>query len=89
MQSYALSNSLNVVGHPPSSIWKQDNEVNDLEEKSNQRLEYFSESSHTTENENENFNLQEQGFNLSYTPYEDLSSNKFENEIEEPSSNAK
>jgi hypothetical protein len=65
----------------------KDNEVNDLEENSNQRMENFS-SSHTAENENENSNLQEQDFSLSYTPYEDLLSNKIKNEIEEPPPNA-
>jgi hypothetical protein len=48
-----IPNVLNVVAHPPSPIWTQNNEVNDLEEKSNQRLEDFSESSHTAENEND------------------------------------
>jgi hypothetical protein len=39
------------------------------------------------ENENENSKLQEENFSLSYTPYEDILSNKFENEIEEPPPN--
>jgi hypothetical protein len=38
---YSLSGVFNVVSHPPSPIWMQDNEVSDLEEKSNQRLEFF------------------------------------------------
>jgi hypothetical protein len=87
MHSYALFDSFNVFAHPPSPIWTQDNEVNDLEEKSNQRLKNFS-SIHIAENENENSNFQVQDFSLSYTPYEDSSSNKFENEIEEPPPNA-
>jgi hypothetical protein len=55
---YAIYDVFNVIFHPPSPIWMQDNEVSDLEEKSNQRLENFSESSHIVETENENFNLQ-------------------------------
>jgi hypothetical protein len=73
MHPYALSSVFNVVSHPPSPIWTQDNEVSDLEEKSNQRLENFSESSHTAENENENSNFQVQDLSFSYTPYEDIS----------------
>jgi len=85
---YAIYDVFNVVSHPPSPIWTQDNEVSDLEEKSNQRLEKISESSHIVETENENFTLQVQYFNLSYTPYEDLSGNKFGNEIKESPPNA-
>jgi hypothetical protein len=48
----------------------------------------FSKSSHIAEDEDENSNLQEENFSLLYTPYEDLSSNKFENEIKEPPPNA-
>jgi hypothetical protein len=62
--------------------------VSYLEEKYDQRMEKNS-SSHTTENEYENSNLQEQDFNLSYTPYEYLSSNKIKNEIEQPPPNAR
>jgi hypothetical protein len=62
--------------------------VTNFEEESNQILDEFSESSHIVENEDENSNLQEENFSLSYTPYEDLSSSKFENEIEEPPPNA-
>jgi hypothetical protein len=76
-----------IFSHPPSPIWTQENEMNDLEEESNQTLEYFSESSHMDENENTNYDLQEQEFSLSYTPYEDILNNKFENEIEEPPPN--
>jgi hypothetical protein len=88
MHSYALSNFFNVVSHPPSPMWTQDHEVNDSEENSNQRLENFSESSHPAKNENQNSNLQEKYFSLSYTPYEDSSCNKFEIEIEDPPPNA-
>jgi hypothetical protein len=88
MHSYALSNFFNVVSHPPSPIWTQDNEVNDLEENFNQNIGEFFESSYTAENENENSNLQEKYFSLSYTPYENSSCNKFEIEIEEPPPNA-
>jgi hypothetical protein len=41
MHPYAISSVFNVVSHPPSPIWTQDNEVNDLEENSNQRMEIF------------------------------------------------
>jgi hypothetical protein len=51
-------------------------------------LHDFSESSHIIEDEDDNSNLQEENFSLLYTPYEDISSNKFENEIEEYSPNA-
>jgi hypothetical protein len=87
MHSYSISDSFNGVSHPPSPIWTQDNEVDDLEEKSNQRMENVS-SSHISENKNENSNFQVQDFSLSYTPYEDSSCNKFEIEIEEPPPNA-
>jgi hypothetical protein len=62
VHSYVFVDAFNVVSHPPSPIWTQDNEVNDLEEESNQRLDDFSESSHIAENENENSNLQEERF---------------------------
>jgi hypothetical protein len=44
-------------------------------------------SSHVAEDEDENSKLQEENFSLIYTPYEDISSSKFENEIEEPPTN--
>jgi hypothetical protein len=50
-------------------------------------LDDFFESSHIVEDEDENSNLQEENSSLLYTPYEDLSSNKFENEIDEPPPN--
>jgi hypothetical protein len=62
--------------------------VTNFEEESNKRLDEFFESSHIAENEDENSNLQEENFSLLYTPYEDLSSRKFEIEIKEPSPNA-
>jgi hypothetical protein len=52
-------------------------------------LDGFSGSSHITEDEDENSNLQEENFNLLYMPYEDLSRTKFENEIKEPTPNEK
>jgi hypothetical protein len=87
MNSYDLSDSFNVISHPPSPIWTQENEVNDLEEKTNQRMEKIY-SNHIAENKNENSNFQVQYFSLSYTPYEDSSFSKFENEIEDPPPNA-
>jgi len=83
MHPYALSGVFNVVSHPPSPILTQDNEVSDLEEKYNQRLEFFFESSHIVQTENENFNFQVQDLSFLYTPYEDISGGKFYNEIEE------
>jgi hypothetical protein len=73
-------NAFNVVSHPPSPIWTQDNEVNDLEENSNQILEDFSNQVILLE-ENSNFKARS---SLSYTPYE---VEKFEND-EEPPPNA-
>jgi hypothetical protein len=46
-------------------------------------------SSHVAKDEDENSKLQEETFSFLYTPYEDISSSKFENEIEEPPSNKK
>ena len=77
-----------IFSYPPSPIWTQDNEVINFEEESNQILDEFSNSNHIVENEDENPNLQEENFSLLYTPYEDISSNKFENEIKEPPPNA-
>jgi hypothetical protein len=73
--------------HPPSPIWTQDNEMINFEEESNQGLDEFSESSHVDKDENSN--LQKENFGLSYTPYEDISRRKFENEIKEPPPNTK
>jgi hypothetical protein len=64
----------------------QDNEVCNLEEKCNQRMK--KNFNHTIENENKDSNLQVQDLSFSYTPYEDISSSKFENEIEESPPNA-
>jgi hypothetical protein len=89
VHSYVFSDAFNVATHPPSPIWTQENEVTDLEKEYNQILEYFFESIHMAENENKNSNLQEENFILSYTPYEDLSSNKFENDIDESPPNEK
>jgi len=50
-------------------------------------VDEISKTIHVAEEENENFKLQEENFSLLYTPYEDISSNKFENEIEEPPPN--
>jgi hypothetical protein len=84
VHSYVFVDVLNVVSHPSSPIWKQDNEVTNFEEESNQRVDEISKSSHVVEEEDENSKLQEENSSLLYTPYEDISSNKFENEIEEP-----
>jgi hypothetical protein len=78
-----IQNVLIVVSQPPSPIWTNENQVNDLEENSNQRMEKFS-SSHTAENKI----LQEQYFSLSYTPYQHFSKKNIKNEIEEPPPNA-
>jgi hypothetical protein len=51
-------------------------------------LEYFSESSRIAKTEKNNSNLQEKYFSLSYTPYENISSNKFENKFEKPPPNS-
>jgi hypothetical protein len=83
-----IPNVFNFATGPPYSIWTQDNEVSDLEEKSNKKLKYFSKSIHTIENENETSNFHEIDFSFSYTPYEDLSSNNFEKEIGKPPPNA-
>jgi len=61
--------------------------VTNFEEESNQRLDEISKSIHVVEEEDENSNLQEENFSFLYTPYEKISSNKFENEIEETSPN--
>ena len=45
-------------------------------------------SSHTAKNENKDYDLQMQYFSFSYTPCEDISRNKFENEIDEFPPNA-
>jgi hypothetical protein len=58
--------------------------VNNLEEKSNQILDYFCKSSHIAKNENDKSNFQAQDLRFSYTPDEDILRSKFENEIEEP-----
>jgi hypothetical protein len=89
VHSYVFVDVLNVVSHPPSPIWKQDNEVTNFEEESNQILDEISKSSHVVEDEDENSKLQEENFSLLYTPYEDISSNKFENEIKEPPPNTR
>ena len=60
-----------------------------FEEESNQRVDEIFNSRHVFEDEDENSKLQEENFSLLYTPYEDISSNKFENEIEEPPPNTK
>jgi hypothetical protein len=85
VHSYVFIDASNVVAHSPSPIWTEENEMNDLEEESNQTLEYFSESSHMVEKEYKNY---EQDFILSYTPYEYILKNMSENEIEEPPPNA-
>ena len=43
-----------------------------LEKESNQRFKFFSKSNHLVESENENFDVQVQDFNFSYTQYENL-----------------
>jgi hypothetical protein len=66
VHSYVFVDALNVVAHPPSPIWKQDNKVTNFEEESNQRLDEISKSCYVDEDEDENSNLQEENFSLSY-----------------------
>jgi hypothetical protein len=87
VHSYVFVDALNVATHPPSPIWKKDNEVTNFKEESNQRVDEISKTSHVVEEEDENSKLQEKKISLLYTPYEDISSNGFENEIEEPPPN--
>jgi hypothetical protein len=87
--SYVFVDAFNVVSHPPSPKWMQENEMTNFEEESNQILDGFYESSHIAGNEDEKSNLKEENFILLYTPYEDISRNKFENEIKEPPPNGK
>ena len=84
VHSYVFFDALNVASYPPSPIWTQENEMNDLEEEYNQIIEDLFESSHMAENENKISDLKEKDLNLSYTPYEYILNNKFENEIEDP-----
>jgi hypothetical protein len=88
VHSYVFVDVLNVVSHPSSPIWKKDNKVTNFKEKYNQRVDEISNSSHVAEKEDENSKLQEENFSLLYTPYENISSSKFENEIEKPPPNA-
>jgi hypothetical protein len=44
-------------------------------------------SIHVVEDEDETSKLQEENYSLLYIPYEDISSSKFENEIERPPTN--
>jgi hypothetical protein len=83
-----FSNALNVVAHPSSPIWKKYKKMPNFEE-SNQRGDEIIDSSHVVEDEDETFKLQEENFSLLYTPYEDISSRKFENEIQKPPPNIK
>jgi hypothetical protein len=87
VDSYVFVDVLNVVAHPSSPTWKQDNEIPNFEEEYIKEWMKFFKSSHVAEDEDENFKLQEENVNLLYTPYEDISSNKIENEIEEPPPN--
>ena len=84
MHSYVFVDALNVAAHLPSLVWKQDNKVTNFEEESNQRVDEILKSIHVVEDEYEAYKLQEENFSLLYTPYEDISSTKFENEIEKP-----
>ena len=87
VHSYVFVDVLNVASHPSSLVWKQDNEATNFKEESNQRVDEIFKSSHVAEKEDENSKLQEENSSLVYTPYEDISSNKFENEIKETSPN--
>jgi len=59
--------------------------INFLE--SNQRVDQIFKSSHVVEDEDETSKLQKENSSLLYTPYEDISSNKFEDELEKPPPN--
>jgi hypothetical protein len=87
VHSYVFVDALNIVSHTPSLIWKKDNEMNNFEKESNQRVDEIFKSSHVVEDEDENSKLQEENFSLPYTTYEDISSKQIENEIEEPPPN--
>jgi hypothetical protein len=87
VDSYVFYDVLNVVSHPSSPMWKKDNEMPNFEEESNQRVDEIFKSSYVVEDKDKISKLQEENFNLLYTPYEDISSSKFENEIEEPPPN--
>ena len=87
MHSYGFVGFLNVVSHLSSPIWNQDNKTPNFEEETNQRVDGFFNSCHVAKDEDETSKLQEENFSLLYTPYEDISSSKFENEIEEPPPN--
>jgi hypothetical protein len=84
VHSYVFAYVLNVFAHPSSPIWKQDNKTPNFEEESNQRVDEIFKSSHVVEDEDETSKLQEENFILLYTPYEDISSNKFEDEKPPP-----
>jgi hypothetical protein len=58
VQSYIFADVLNVVAHPSSPMWKQDNEMTNFEEESNQRVDGIFNSSHVFEDEDENSKLQ-------------------------------
>jgi hypothetical protein len=83
VHSYVFADVLNVSSHTSSPIWNQDKEFNNFKEEYNQRMDEIPKSSHVAEKEDENSKLQEENFSLLYTPYEDILSNKFQNEIEE------
>jgi hypothetical protein len=59
VHSYVFSDVLNVVSHPSSPIWKQDNKMPNFEEESNQRVDEILKSSHVAEDEDETSKLQE------------------------------
>jgi hypothetical protein len=69
VNSYVFADVLNVVSHPSSSIWKKDNEMPNFEEESNKKVDEIFKSSHVAKDEDETSKLQEQNFNLPYTPY--------------------
>jgi hypothetical protein len=87
VHSYVFAEFLNVVSHPSSPIRQQDNDMHNFEEETNQRVDEIFKSSHVVEDEDETSKLQEKNSSALYTPYEDISSRKFENEIENPPPN--
>ena len=57
VHSHVLDDVLNVVSHPSSPIWKQDNEVTNFKEESNQRVDEISKSNHIAEKEYSKFHI--------------------------------
>jgi hypothetical protein len=59
VNSYIFVDVLNIVSHPSSPMWNQDNKMTNFEEQSNQRVDEIFKSIHVAEDEDENSKLQE------------------------------